>query len=39
MKIKEIDKKLNDINFDVGIVLKNLYLGITGDRDDPFVSN
>ena len=39
MKIKDIDKKLNDLNFDVGIVLKNVYLGITGDKDDHFVSN
>lgn len=39
MKIKDIDKKLSDVNFDVGVVLKNIYLGITGDRDDHFVSN
>jgi len=39
MKIKDIDKKLTDINFDVGIILKNIYLGITGDKDDPLVAN
>ena len=39
VKIKELDKQLSDVNFDVGLVLKNLYLGINGDRDDPFVSN
>lgn len=24
---------------DVSIALKNIALGVTGDRDDPFVSN
>lgn len=38
-KIKEIDKQLNEINFDVNLVLKNIYLGVTGDRDDHFISN
>ena len=34
-----MDKKLSEINFDVGIALKTIYLGLTGDKDDPFVSN
>lgn len=38
-KIKTIDKKLSDFNFDVSIALKNVSLGITGDQDDAFVSN
>ena len=38
-KIKDIDKKLNDLNFDVNVALKKIYLGVTGDRDDPFVSS
>jgi len=37
-KIKDIDKKLNDFNFDVSLDLKNISLGVTGDKDDPFVS-
>ena len=38
-KIKMVDKHLEDVNFDVGIILKCIYLGVTGDKDDPFVSN
>jgi hypothetical protein len=38
-KIKELDKTLSDLNFDVNIAFKNIYLGVTGDRDDPFVSS
>lgn len=38
-KIKEVDKKLSEINFDVIIVFKNIYLGLTGDRFDEFVSS
>lgn len=34
-----IDKHLEDVNFDVGIILKCIYLGVTGDKDDPFTSN
>ncbi len=38
-KIKEVDKILNELNMDISIALKNISLGVTGDRDDPFVSN
>lgn len=37
--IKDLDKKLSDLNFDVGLTLKNVYLGITGDKEDPLVAN
>lgn len=38
-KIKDIDKLLANYNFEIGIALKNIYLGLTGDKDDPFTSN
>ena len=38
-KIKVVDKILAEINFDVSIMLRNIYLGVTADVDDHFVSN
>ena len=38
-KIKGVDKILAQINFDVSILLRNIYLGVTADQDDHFVSN
>jgi hypothetical protein len=36
-KIKQVDKVLAEINFDVGILLRGIYLGVTTDVDDHFV--
>lgn len=38
-KIKEVDKILSEINFDIGILLRTIYLGVTADVDDHFVAN
>jgi hypothetical protein len=39
LKIKQLDRKIDQINFDVNLALKNIYLGLTGDRDDHFVGS
>ena len=38
-KIKKVDKILTDINLDVTVQLKKIYLGLTGDKDDYLTSN
>ena len=38
-KIKAIDKKLVDLNFDVSVGIKQIHLGLTADKDDPFIAN
>ncbi len=37
--IKDVDKKLNDINFDISVGIKKVYLGLTTDKDDVFIPN
>ena len=36
-KIKAIDALLIDLNFDVSIALKQIYIGLVADRDDNFM--
>jgi hypothetical protein len=38
-KIKKLDAKLADLNFDVTLALKNINISTTSDRDDPFISH
>jgi len=38
-KIKKLDLKMKDLSFEVLFRLNNLHLGLTGDRDDLFISN
>lgn len=36
-KIKGVDKLLEDINFDITLTFKNIYLGTTADQMDPLI--
>jgi hypothetical protein len=33
-KIRKLDRSLLDINLDVAIAIRKIYLGLTGDRED-----
>ncbi len=35
--IKGVDLQLDNINFDISIILKTFYIGLTSDRDDPLI--
>jgi hypothetical protein len=37
--VKKLDKALADVNFDVGISLKSVYLGLTADNEDLLIQN
>lgn len=37
LTVKKIDKALADLNFDIGISMKSIYLGLTADNEDPLI--
>jgi hypothetical protein len=39
LAVKKLDKALADVNFDVGISLKSVYLGLTADNEDLLIQN
>lgn len=38
-KIKKLDQVMAELNCDVSFVIKKIYLGLTADKNDPFIPN